>query len=131
MYLLPVLVVMLTTSFLPRRYIRRLALVVFVVSLALIATTLVYGAEVKGARRWIVILGVNLQPSEFLKPAFVILIAWLFGETARRPEMPANTIALALLGLAIVGLGAAAGLRADHAGRAGLGRRCSSSPACG
>ena len=104
MYLLPVLVVMLTTSFLPRRYIRRLALVVFVVSLALIATTLVYGAEVKGARRWIVILGVNLQPSEFLKPAFVILIAWLFGETARRPEMPANTIALALLGLALVGL---------------------------
>ena len=104
MYLLPVLVVMLTTSFLPRRYILRLALVVFVVSLALIATTLVYGAEVKGARRWIVILGVNLQPSEFLKPAFVILIAWLFGETARRPEMPANTIALALLGLALVGL---------------------------
>jgi cell division protein FtsW len=103
-YLIPVLIVMLATSFLPRRYIRRLALVVFVVSLALVAATLFYGAEVKGARRWIVILGVNLQPSEFLKPAFVILIAWLFGETARRPEMPANTIALALLGLAITGL---------------------------
>jgi cell division protein FtsW len=103
-YLIPVLVVMLSTSFLPRRYIRRLALVVFVVSLALVAATLFYGAEVKGARRWIVILGVNLQPSEFLKPAFVILVAWLFGETARRPEMPANTIAMALLGLAITGL---------------------------
>ena len=49
----------------------------------LVALTLVYGAEVKGARRWIVILGVNIQPSEFLKPAFVILIAWLFGESAR------------------------------------------------
>src|SRR5205823_2935044 len=36
-------------------------------------------------------------PSEFLKPAFVILIAWLFGQSARRPEMPANTIALGLL----------------------------------
>ena len=95
---------------------------VFIVSLALIFATLVYGAEVKGARRWIVILGVNIQPSEFLKPAFVILIAWLFGESARRPEMPANTIALALLRTALVRLGAAAGFRADHADRAGVGR---------
>jgi cell division protein FtsW len=66
--------------------------------------TLVYGAEVKGARRWIVLLGVNIQPSEFLKPAFVILIAWLFGESARRPEMPANTMALGLLVLAVTAL---------------------------
>jgi cell division protein FtsW len=67
----------------------------------LAAATLLYGAEVKGARRWIVILGINIQSSEFLKPAFVILIAWLFGESARRPEMPANTVALALLGLTV------------------------------
>jgi cell division protein FtsW len=73
------------------------------VSLVLIVATLMFGAEVKGARRWIVIFGVNIQPSEFLKPAFVILIAWLFGESARRPEMPSNTAALALL-LAAVGV---------------------------
>ena len=70
-------------------------------SLVLVAATLFFGAEVKGARRWIVMLGVNIQPSEFLKPAFVILIAWLFGESARRPEMPANTVALALLLLVV------------------------------
>jgi cell division protein FtsW len=102
--LVPAIAIMLATSFLPRRHIRRLALVVFVASLALIAATLAFGPEVKGARRWISILGINIQASEFLKPAFVILVAWLFGETARRPEMPANTIALALLGIAIVGL---------------------------
>ena len=34
----------------------------------------------------------------------MILVAWLFGETARKPEMPANTIAIALLGVAITGL---------------------------
>jgi cell division protein FtsW len=103
-YLIPALAVLLGTSFLPPRYIRRLALVVFVTSILLVAATLHFGAEVKGARRWIVLLGVNIQPSEFLKPAFVILIAWLFGESARRPEMPANTIALALLALALTGL---------------------------
>ena len=97
LYLIPAIAVLLLTSLLPPRHIRRIAVVMFVLSLVLVAATLVYGAEVKGARRWIVILGVNIQPSEFLKPAFVILIAWLFGESARRPEMPANTMALALL----------------------------------
>ena len=95
---------LLSTSLMSERNIRRLALVVFVVSLILIVATLLFGAEVKGARRWIVILGVNIQPSEFLKPAFVILIAWLFGESARRPEMPSNTAALALLLTAVSAL---------------------------
>jgi len=95
-FLLPAVVV-LVASFLPPRQIRRLALAVFVISIALVAATLMVGAEVKGARRWIVLLGVNIQPSEFAKPAFVILIAWLFGESARRPEMPANAVALGLL----------------------------------
>jgi len=68
-----------------------------VVSLALMVATLFFGAEVKGARRWIVLFGANIQPSEFLKPAFVILISWLFAESARKPDVPANTFALALL----------------------------------
>jgi len=104
LYLAPALLVLLVTSLLSERTIRRTALLVFVVSLLLVAATLMFGAEVKGARRWIVILGVNIQPSEFLKPAFVILIAWLFGESARRPEMPANTAALALLLLSVSAL---------------------------
>jgi cell division protein FtsW len=97
LFLIPTLIVLLVTSFLPDRHIRRVALVVFIASLILIGATLLFGAEVKGARRWIVLFGVNIQPSEFLKPAFVILISWLFAESARRPEMPANTAALALL----------------------------------
>jgi cell division protein FtsW len=104
LFLIPALILLLATSLLSARNIRRMALVVFIVSLVLIVATLMFGAEVKGARRWIVILGVNIQPSEFLKPAFVILIAWLFGESARRPEMPANTAALALLLAAVSAL---------------------------
>ncbi|HXW25877.1 MAG TPA: putative lipid II flippase FtsW [Xanthobacteraceae bacterium] len=97
MFLAPSFLVLIATSFLPPRHIRRLALVMFAVSLVLVAATLWYGAEVKGARRWITLVGVSIQPSEFLKPSFVILIAWLFGESVRRPEMPANTVSLALL----------------------------------
>jgi len=96
-FLVPAAAVLVATSFLAPREIRQLALVIFVVSLILVAATPYFGAEIKGAKRWLVILGINVQPSEFLKPAFVILIAWLFGESGRRPEMPANTIALVLL----------------------------------
>ena len=96
-FLILAIAVMLVTSFLSPHDIRKVALVVFVVSLCLMAVTPYFGAEIKGAKRWLVILGVNIQPSEFMKPAFVVLIAWLFGETGKRPEMPANSIALVLL----------------------------------
>src|SRR5689334_1669238 len=104
LFLIPAAIVLLATSFLSPREVRQVSLVIFLVSLALVAATPHFGAEIKGARRWLVILGVNVQPSEFLKPAFVILIAWLFGESARRPEMPANTIALGLLLVSVVAL---------------------------
>jgi cell division protein FtsW len=97
LFLIPAAAVLIATSFLSPREVRQVSLVVFAVSLVLVAMTPYFGAEIKGARRWLVILGVNVQPSEFLKPAFVILIAWLFGESAKRPEMPANLIALVLL----------------------------------
>ena len=96
-FLVPALGVMVAVSFMSPRHIRRLALIVFIVSFALVIATLFIGAEVKGARRWIVVLGLTIQPSEFLKPAFVILIAWLFAEASRKPEMPATTFSLIML----------------------------------
>jgi cell division protein FtsW len=104
MYLIPALAVLLATSFLSPRHIRRLALVVFAVSFCMVLLTPFVGAEVKGARRWIVLLGLNIQPSEFLKPAFVILIAWLFAESAKKPEVPANSFALLLLFGSVIAL---------------------------
>ena len=97
LFLIPAVLVLIATSFLSPGEIRKVALIVFAVSLLLTALTPHFGAEIKGARRWLVILGVNIQASEFLKPAFVVLIAWLFSESATRPEMPTNSIALALL----------------------------------
>ena len=103
LFLFPTIAVLLGVSFLNPRQIRRLSLLVFAISLIMVASTPYFGAEIKGARRWLVLFGVNIQPSEFLKPAFVILTAWLFAESARNPDMPANTLSLALL-LAVVAL---------------------------
>ncbi len=83
MFLLPSFIVLIGVSFLSPRQIRRSALVVFAVSVALIMATLLFGPEVKGSRRWITILGINIQASESAKPAFVVLAAWLFSESAR------------------------------------------------
>ncbi|WP_342361301.1 putative peptidoglycan glycosyltransferase FtsW [Terrarubrum flagellatum] len=96
--------VMLATSFLSPRHIRRTALLIYVVFMALVVATLFFGAEVKGARRWIVLFGQNIQPSEFVKPAFVILAAWAFSEGARRPEMPGAVLGVLLLPMTIAPL---------------------------
>jgi cell division protein FtsW len=101
LYLFPAIAIMLAVSFLSPGQIRRLSIAVFVVSLVMVAATPFYGVEIKGARRWLVLFSVNLQPSEFLKPAFVILVAWLFGESAKRPDMPTNAISLAMLLLVV------------------------------
>lgn len=97
LFLVPSIIVMIATSFLSPKHIRRSALIVLAFALVLIVATLLFGPEVKGSRRWITLLGVNIQASEAAKPAFVVVIAWLFSESARRPEMPATSMALVLL----------------------------------
>ena len=98
LFLIPAFMVLIATSALSPRNVRRLSLAVFIASVALLVATLQFAPEIKGSRRWISIAGIGVQASEFVKPAFVILIAWLFAESARRPEMPTNTIAICLLG---------------------------------
>ncbi len=101
MFILPAFAVMIGISFLSPRQVRRSALIMFAISVVLLAATLVFGAEVKGSRRWISIAGISVQASEFAKPAFVVVVAWLFSESARRPEMPATSLALAALLLVV------------------------------
>lgn len=100
LYLMPALLLMLGTSFLSPRHVRRAALLVFVVAMGLIVMALMFGAEVKGARRWIF----GIQPSEFLKPAFVVLAAWAFSEGAKGRGMPGNFLSMLLLAGTIVPL---------------------------
>src|SRR6516164_8033043 len=103
-YLAATILVAFIVSLASPRAVRRTALVLYLVSMALVCATLVYGAEVKGARRWISIAGIGIQPSEFAKPAFVILAAWLFSEAAQRKGMPAAIFGLLLLPATLVPL---------------------------
>ena len=80
----------------PPRTIRRIAIIGFGISLVLLALTFVIGLEIKGARRWINLPGLSLQPSEFIKPTFAVVAAWLFSEQKLRPRFPGNLICIAL-----------------------------------
>src|SRR5690554_228158 len=101
MFCIVALPVMLVTSLLNHRQARLAVLVTLVVSVVLMWATLRFGTEVKGARRWISFAGQSVQPSEFVKPAFAVLSAWLFSESMIRRNVPGKMLATALM-LAIV-----------------------------
>jgi cell division protein FtsW len=100
-FLIPAIIVLIATSFLSPRQLRRVALAVFLVGLVALVATLFLGQEVKGSRRWLSVGGLTLQASEFVKPAFIILVAWLFSEHAKRPEIPGNLFAIVLLAIVV------------------------------
>lgn len=104
-YLVGAMAIFLGVSLMTPRQVRRAALLIYLGSLAMVVATLYFGVEVKGAKRWLTLgpLG-SVQPSEFLKPAFVIMAAWAFAEGTRRPDLPGTILALLLLPVTIVPL---------------------------
>ena len=98
---IPALAIMIGVSFLNARQVRISALFVLVGAIVMLVATFKFGVEVKGARRWVSIFGLTVQPSEFVKPAFAIIAAWLFSEKMKHPDMPAPAIAFGLLGLIV------------------------------
>jgi cell division protein FtsW len=105
LFLLPAAALMVSVSFLSLRHVRRLALAIYLVGLVLLGlVALQFGPEIKGAHRWLIIGGIGIQPSEFVKPAFVVIAAWAFSEGARRRDMPGALLAFVLLPLTIVPL---------------------------
>jgi len=91
--------VMLAVSLLSPRAVRRVAVLGFPVFLAILMATLVMGSEIKGATRWISIAGVSIQPSEFIKPCFAVLAAWLFAAGRLQDGVPGAALAMALYGV--------------------------------
>jgi cell division protein FtsW len=97
------ILIMFAVSLQSPRNIRRIAAIGFVIATLLVVYTFIGGVEIKGARRWINIPGVSLQPSEFVKPTFAVLAAWLFSEQKLTPGFPGNLISIGLFVL-VVGL---------------------------
>ncbi len=96
------LAVMFGVSLLSVPQIRKVAVATFLVSLIFMLLLPLIGFENKGAIRWVRIAGISLQPSEFLKPVFAVVMAWIFAEKYQSRTFPAFRIALAVYALVVV-----------------------------
>jgi cell division protein FtsW len=96
LFLVPAILIMLTVSLMEQQTVRRLAVILLLVIVPMMVLTLFVGAEIKGSRRWLRIAGMTVQPSEFLKPAFVVVSAWMLAEARRAPGFPGARISIVL-----------------------------------
>ncbi len=94
---------MVGTSLLGPVWARRVCGILFLLCFLMMAGLLVFGHEAKGARRWFRIWGTTFQPSEIVKPALVVMVAWLLAQRERFPAGPWAPIAFAFYA-ATVGL---------------------------
>jgi cell division protein FtsW len=89
-------IVMLAVASLDPRQLRRAATIVSAIFLPLCLLVSIFGPEIKGAQRWFDIGFFSLQPSEILKPALIVVWAWMLGESMKHPGFRGRVIAITL-----------------------------------
>ncbi len=94
--LIPSLFILFSVSFLNARQIWRLSSIVLLISFGLLVYVLIFGMEIKGAQRWVHLPGFSLQPSEFAKPAIIVVTAWFAHLKMERENFPGVKIVLGL-----------------------------------
>lgn len=90
------MVVLFATSMLSEAWARRFSFLVFLGSFVLLAIIFFIGHSAGGAQRWIRVAGFSVQPSEFIKPALVVIAAWLLAQRQNYPDVPWAVITFAL-----------------------------------
>lgn len=100
-FILIALVILFSVSMLRLKNIRRLSIVLYLLFFVLTFITLFAGYSTKGSSRWIRLLGFTLQPSEFLKPTFAVVSAWLLDGSKKSADFPGSLFSIGLYALTI------------------------------
>lgn len=98
MFLFVAVLVTVGTAFLSVRQARRAGIICAAGALVLIVAAMLFGPEIKGAKRWLTLGGFSLQPSEFLKPGFICVAAW-FLSANKEDGFPGALASLVLYGV--------------------------------
>lgn len=97
------LVALFLATMMTPQLVRRLGVLGFVVAFVALALLPVFGTDFgKGAVRWYSLGFASLQPSEFLKPGFVIVAAWLMAASQEINGPPGKLMSLALALIIVV-----------------------------
>ncbi|MBI1198361.1 MAG: putative lipid II flippase FtsW [Phenylobacterium sp.] len=94
-------VIVVMTSMLDVKGARRAAFIIWIIAIAVMAALPAIGHTAKGANRWIEFGGFTFQPSEYMKPALVILVAWMFAEGQKGEGVPGVSIAFGLYAISV------------------------------
>ncbi len=94
-------VILISTSMLDTKGVRRAAFFIYIAAVAIMMILPFIGHNAKGATRWLEFAGFTLQPSEFMKPALIILVSWMFAEGQKGQGVPGVTIAFGLYLLSV------------------------------
>jgi cell division protein FtsW len=89
-------------TLLPEQLVKRLAIFGFLISLIALVVVLFKGQEAKGAKRWLSLGFLSLQPSEFAKTFFAIFMAWIVSIRYRHSDFPVFTISTIAYFLSVV-----------------------------
>jgi len=98
-YIIPSVLIIFIVSNLDNEQLKKFALLLFFAAVGLTFLTLFFGAEIKGARRWISLGGCSIQPSEFAKPALAVLTAWMFANEKEDKTFNGKFMAVSLLSI--------------------------------
>ncbi|WP_374532561.1 putative lipid II flippase FtsW [Phenylobacterium sp.] len=93
--------ILVGVSMLDARGIRRAAFFIYLAAIAVMIALPFLGHTAKGATRWVQLGGFTLQPSEFMKPALIVLVSWMFSEGQKGQGVPGVSIAFALYFLSV------------------------------
>jgi cell division protein FtsW len=94
-------VVLIGVSMAEAKQIRRAAFFIYIIAVGIMLILPFIGHNAKGATRWVEFAGFTLQPSEFMKPALIVLVAWMFSEGQKGQGVPGVSIAFGLYALAV------------------------------
>jgi len=93
--------ILLPASMLSPKGVRRVAFFIYLAAVGSMMALPFLGHAAKGATRWVEVAGFTLQPSEFMKPALIVLIAWMFAEGQKGKGVPGVSIAFFLYIVAV------------------------------
>lgn len=89
-FMVPSIFLIIGLSMISPRYVWRLSSLILIATIALLLLVPFFGAEIKGARRWISLMGFSIQPSEFLKPSFAVVAAWMIALQKKSEQQAAQ-----------------------------------------